>query len=146
MTMSSLRTVQALSARKRAGFTLLEMMLALVLFAVGTVAVIELMQRAQYGAAEGENVLAATHVAQRCQEALRNVAYANLSAQANTVCVVPAGAAFSRFTRTVTVTPQTAVSPYNTANLTRIDVQISWTAPGGTSSASISLSALRSAN
>jgi type II secretory pathway pseudopilin PulG len=120
------------------------MMLALVLFAVGTVAVIELMQRAQYGAAEGENVLAATHVAQRCQEALRNVAYADLTAEANTVCVVPSGAAFSRFTRTVSVTPQTTTSPYNTVNLTRIDVQISWLAPGGTSS--ITVSALRSAS
>jgi type II secretory pathway pseudopilin PulG len=123
----------------------MEMMLALTLFAVGTVALIQLLQRGQSGMTEGENVLTAVHLARRCQEALRNVPYANLTLQANSVCTIPAGAPFSRFSRTVTVTPQTSVPPYNTANLTRLDVQISWNAPGTGETANVTLSALRSA-
>ena len=116
----------------------------MVIFAIGTTAVIELLQRSHMGMADGENVLVATYVAQRCQEALRNVAYANLAAQASAVCTVPSGAAFSRFSRTVTVTPQTTTAPYNTANLTRVDVQISWSAVGG--ALSLTLSSLLSAS
>jgi type II secretory pathway pseudopilin PulG len=122
----------------------LELLLALALFAAGTVAVIELIQRAHGGMAEGENVLTAVHLAQRCQDLLRTVAYGNLVSQASTVCTIPSGAAFARFSRTATATPQTSVPPYNTASLTRVDVQISWPAPGGT--ASITLSTLRSAS
>lgn len=126
------------------GFTLLEMMLALVLFAVGTVAAMELFHRAQAGSTDGENILLATQIAHGCQAALRNVAYGNLAAQADTVCTIPSGAAFSRFSRTVTVTPQTTTAPYNTANLTRLDVRIFWNTPGGTTD--VTLSAIRSAN
>lgn len=133
-----------LRAADRRAFTLLEMLLAVALFAVGTVAVMELLHRAQAGQADGENVLVATHLAHRCQEALQNVSYVNLASQANTVCTVPSGGAFTRFTRTVTVTPMTSTAPYSTANLTQLDVQIAWTAAGG--SANVTLSTLRAAN
>ena len=132
-------------SKARSAFTLLEMMLALSLFAAGTVALVELVQRGQSGMAEGENVLTAVHLAHRCQEALRNVPYADLDDDADDVCTIPAGAAFARFTRTVTVTPQTSAPPYNTDDLTRVDVQISWNAPGTGQTANVALSALRSA-
>jgi hypothetical protein len=118
------------------------MMLALVLFAAGTVAVMDFLHRAEAGTTDGENTFIAMRLGQRCQEALRNTAYANLSTQASTTCTIPSGAAFSRFSRTVTTTPQTSTVPYNTARLTQLDVQISWSAPGGTSN--VTLSTLRS--
>jgi len=118
--------------------------MAIIVFAIGTVAAMELFHRAQAGSTDGENVLIATQLAQGCQAALRNVPYGNLAAQANAVCTIPSGAAFSRFSRTVTVTPQTTTAPYNTPNLTRLDVRIFWDAPGGI--ADVTLSAIRSAN
>ena len=132
--------------RVPAGFTLLEMMLSLVLLAVGTVALIEAFQRGQAGATDGENVLIATFLVQRCQETLRNVAYASLASQANTACTIPSGAAFSRFTRTVTVTPLTSVAPYNTSRLTQLDVLIAWPAAGSAGSTNVTLSTMRSAD
>jgi prepilin-type N-terminal cleavage/methylation domain-containing protein len=132
--------------RETRGFTLLEMMLALALFAVGTVAAMDLLHRGQTATTDGENTLLALSLARRCQEALRNVAYASLAGQANTVCTVPSGASFSRFTRTVTVTPMTSTSPYNTANLTQVDVQIAWPTQGASGTTNVTLSALRCAN
>lgn len=128
------------------GFTLLEMMLALALFAVGTVAAMDVLHRAQTAATDGDNMLLALSLARRCQEGLRNVAYANLASQANTVCTIPSGASFSRFTRTATVTPMTSTSPYNTANLTQVDVQISWPTQGASGTTNVAISTLRSVN
>ena len=130
------------------GFTLLEMMLALVLFATGTIAAMELLHRAQAGATDGENVLIATQLAERCLEGYRRVPYAQLgAASATTVCNIPASPAiFTSFSPTVTATPQTSVSPYNTASLTRLDVQVAWAAPGASTTTNVTLSTLRSAN
>ena len=134
--------------RQLNGFTLLEMMLALVLMAVGTVAIIDLLRGAQAGATDGENVLIATTVAQRCLEGYQRVPYAQLgTASATTVCNLPASPLiFTKFTPTVTVTPQTSVSPYNTASLTQLDVQVAWAAPGASTTANVTLSTLRAAN
>ena len=49
----------------RKGFTLLELMLALALFASGTVAIMELLRQAEASRTDGENILIATHLAQR---------------------------------------------------------------------------------
>ena len=122
------------------------MMLALTLFAVGTVAVMDLLHRSQTATTDGDNALLAVSLARRCQESLRNVTYANLASQANTVCTIPAGASFIRFTRTATITPLTSTSPYNTANLTQVDVQISWPTQGASSTTNVTLSTLHSAN
>jgi len=123
-------------------------MLAIVVFATGTVAIMELLHRAQAGATDGENVLIATALAQRCLEGYQRVPYGQLSTvSAVTVCNVPASpSVFTKFSPTVTIASQSAVSPYNTANLTRLDAQISWTAPGASTTANVSLSTLRSAN
>ena len=104
------------------GFTLLEALLALVLFAVGMVAGVELLQRSQAATAEGESVLTATALAQRRLEELRNVAYGGLANEAKASVSSPTG--YSRFSRQVTVTTPST-------NLRHIVVTVFWTAPGG---------------
>jgi prepilin-type N-terminal cleavage/methylation domain-containing protein len=113
---------------RRPGFTLLEMMLAVVIFATGTVSVMEIMQRGQIAAKDGEDALAATHLAQWRLEELRNTAYASLADEAKASVSSPAG--FTRFDRQVAVT-----TPY--ANLKQIVVTVYWDAPGGETSVSL---------
>lgn len=113
---------------RRTGFTLLEMMLALVLFAVGTVAIMELMQRAHAGVADGENVLIATHLAQRRLEELRNTAYGSLVSESKASVTSPSG--FTRFSRAVTVTE-------SLSSLKQIVVTVYWNTQGGEASTSL---------
>lgn len=115
------------------GFTLLEVMLALVLFGVGTVSIIEVMQHAQAGMGDGESVLIATSLAQRRLEELRNTAYASLADEAKASVTSPSG--YERFSRKVEVT-----TPYT--NLKQLVVTVYWTAAGGETS--LSLQAYRS--
>lgn len=112
----------------RRGFTLLEMMLALALFAAGTVAVVELLQRAQAGVGDGESVLIAAHLASRRLEELRNTAYASLANETKASIASPSG--YSRFSRAVTVT-----TPYT--NLKQLVVTVYWTATGGETNVSL---------
>lgn len=104
------------------------MMLALALFAAGTVAVMDLLHRAQAGTTDGENVLIATQLAQRRLEELRNVTYASLASEAKASLTSPSG--FTRFSREVTVT-----TPYT--NLKQIVVTVYWTGPGGETNVSM---------
>ena len=110
------------------GFTLLETIIAVVLFAVGTVAVVEVLHRAQVGDADGENVLVATHLAQRRLEELRNTAYSSLADESKATIASPSG--YSRFSRQVTVT-----TPYT--NLTQVVVTVYWTPAGGETSVAL---------
>ena len=120
--------------RKLSGFTLLEMLLAVVLFAVGSVVMLDLLHRAQAGSTGGENVLIATHLAAHRMEELRNMAYASLANEARAAVSDPTG--FTRFERAVTVT-----TPYT--NLRQVVVTVYWQAPGGETS--VSLQTYRSA-
>ena len=117
-----------MTASTKAGFTLLEMILALVLFATGTVAAMDLFQRAQAGQTDGENVLIATHLAQRRLEELRNTTYGSLANEAKASVSSPSG--FSRFSREVAVT-----TPYT--NLKQVVVTVYWNAPGGETNVSV---------
>jgi prepilin-type N-terminal cleavage/methylation domain-containing protein len=119
--------------RNQRGFSLMEVLLALVLFATATVASMELIQRGQAGARGGEEALIATHLAQRRMEELRNVAYASVASESLAGISSPSG--YSRFSRQVTVT-----TPYT--NLKQVVVTVSWTTQGGT--ASVSLRTFRS--
>ena len=113
-------------------------MVALVLLSVGTVAIIELMQRAHAGQADGENVLIATQLAQRRLEELRNTAYASIASESEARVTSPSG--FTRFCREVNVT-----TPYT--NLRQITITVSWDPPDCTTSSSnpnVSLSTYRS--
>ena len=118
------REVTPLDARRLTGFTLMEMMLALILFATGTLAAMELFQRGQAGATDGENVMTATHLVQRRLEELRNTAYGSLANESKAAVASPAG--YSRFSRAVTVTP------LFTDTLRQVDVAVSWETAGGT--------------
>ena len=100
----------------------------MVLFAVGTVAVVEVLHRAQAGGADGENVLIATHLAQRRLEELRNTAYGSLANESKASVASPSG--YSRFSRQVTIT-----TPYT--NLKQILVTVYWTPPGGETSVTL---------
>ena len=117
------------------GFTLLETMIAMALFASGTLAILELIQRSHVGASDGENVLIATHLAQRRMEELRRVAYASLADESQAAVDDPSG--LTRFQREVTVT-----TPYT--NLAQVVVRVYWTAPGGDTN--VSLQTYRAAN
>ena len=117
------------------GFSLLEVMLTLVLISSGTVAVMELFQRARIGGTDAESVLIATYLAQRRLEELRNVAYGSLADETETAIASPSG--YSRFRRQVEVT-----TPYT--NLRQIVVTITWDAPGPDSEASVRLQTYRS--
>ena len=112
------------TAPKRCGFTLLEMLLALVLLAVGTVALTELLQKANQGIGGGENVLIATQLAQSRMEELRNTAYSSLSDESAASISSPSG--FARFTREVDVTQ------LHSDTLRQVNVIVSWTTQGGT--------------
>ena len=98
------------------------------LFAVGTVSILEVIQHSQAGSAEGESVLLAMQLAQRRMEELRNTAYASLADEAKASVSSPSG--FSRFSRQVTLT-----TPY--ANLKQIVVTVYWTTAGGETSVSL---------
>lgn len=117
-----------MSYLSRRGFSLLEVMLTLALVSAGTVAVVELFQRARVGGTDGENVLIATDLAQRRLEELRNTAYGSLTNESAASVSSPSG--YSRFTRSVTVT-----TPFT--NLKQVVVTVSWAAPGGTPSVSL---------
>jgi len=122
----------------RRGFTLLEIILALSLFAIGTIAVMDLIHRGQAGITDGENVLIATHLAQRRLEELRNTGYGSLTSESEASVTTPSG--YTRFCRAVTVT-----TPYT--NLKQIVVIMSWGPPDCTTSStnpSISLQEYRS--
>ena len=103
-------------------------MMTLVLLSAGTVAVVELFQRARVGGTDGENVLIATCLAQRRLEELRNTAYGSLADESSASVSSPSG--YSQFNRSVTVT-----TPYT--NLKQVVVTVSWSAPGGTTSVSL---------
>ncbi len=124
-----------------AGFTLLELMIALVMFAVGTLAAMEVFHRTQAGADDGEYVLLATNLAQQCAEALRNVAYASLivgssvmssvSGCGSSVSGMPSGS------RSVTIS-----QPYT--NLKQVRVTVTWTPPGsGANTTNVALQSYR---
>ena len=103
-------------------------MAAIVLFAVSTVSIVEVMQHAQAATGDGESVLIATYLAQRRLEELRNTAYASLSSESKAAVSSPSG--YSRFSREVTVT-----TPYT--NLRQILVTVYWTSAGGETSISV---------
>jgi len=109
----------------RGGFTLLEMMLALVLFAVGTIAVMDLLHRAQIGSSDGENARLATSLARRRLEELRNVAYGSLANEAKARLASP----WDRFCREATVTTPST-------NLRQVTVTVSWDPPDCTTNSS----------
>jgi hypothetical protein len=105
------------------------MMLAVILFAAGAIAAVELFRLAQAGSQEGESTFIATTLAQQCVETLRNVAFGSLTVGAGVMGSVngcsasPSG--LPSGSRSVTIS-----QPFT--DLKQISVTVSWAAPGGT--------------
>ena len=103
----------------REGFTLLEVMIAIVLFGVGIVAVVSLLSSGMTGAVDAENTAIAVNLAQERMEEIRNLTYKNI---VNDDKAAVTG--FSVFQREVIVAePET--------NLKQVTVKVYWTYKGG---------------
>ena len=100
--------------RKKSGFTLLEVLVAVILLAAGFIAILEATSTGFFSAAENENDLVATNLAQEKIEEERNRSFANVI---NEVKAPVSG--FTAFQREVQVTtPQ--------ANLKQVTVIVYW--------------------
>ena len=117
------------------GFTLLETIIAVSLFALGVVSILELLPRAQAASSDATDTLIATYLAQRRIEELKNVDYGDLSEEAKEPISNPPG--FERFSREVVVS-----APIS--DLTEIIVSVFWNSPGG--EVNVSLQTYRFAN
>ena len=100
--------------RKSKGFTLLEVLLAVILFTVGFTALLQAMSVGLFAGGENENELVAVNLAQEKIEELRNKSY---SAITNETKAVVAG--FPAFAREAVITiPQTS--------LKQVSVNVYW--------------------
>jgi type II secretory pathway pseudopilin PulG len=104
------------------GFTLLETIVAVSLFALGVVSILELLPRAQAASSDATDTLIATYLAQRRLEELKNIEYDDLSEEAKEPVTDPPG--LERFSRQVSVS--TPIS-----DLAQIIVSVFWNSPGG---------------
>ncbi len=99
----------------------------------------EVFQRTQAAADDGEYVLLATNLAQQCAEALRNVAYASLTGDVSGV----SGCSSNPSGLPSGLRSVTFATPYT--NLRQVTVTVTWTPPGsGASSANVALQTYRS--
>ena len=102
----------------RRGFSLLEILIALVLFTVGFVAILGIFSRAILSSSDAEKTVVATNLAQKKMEEMRNLAYADIASEAKA-----AVSGFTSFQREVTITePQT--------DLKQVVVTAYWTFKG----------------
>lgn len=107
------------------GFTLIELMIVIVLFAAGAVVLLQISSMALYGGVENENTIVATALAQEKMEEIRNEPYASVVPEARVQ--VPS---YTFFERGVLVT-----SPR--ANLKQVTVNIYWTGRSGDANVSL---------
>lgn len=102
------------------GFTLLEMLIALVLFTIGVVLIVGLFGHGLTGSLDAENTTIAMNLGQGKMEEIRNLAYTDIASEAKDDV-----SGFSGFQRDVVVTePQTG--------LKQVVVTTYWTFKGST--------------
>lgn len=100
--------------RKPAGFTLLEVLLALLLITVGTLALAQAFSLGLFSSAENESLLVSSQLAQEKMEEIRNKTYSGISNESRA-----AVSGFSGYEREVVVT--TPVT-----NLKQVNVNVYW--------------------
>lgn len=114
----------------RRGFTLLEIIIAVVLFTSGVVIMLGLLSKGVVGSSDAENTIIAINLAQQRMEEIRNFAFENITAEAKTVIT-----AFPNFQRQVEVDDPVGAPAID--DLKRVTVTVYWTAKGGELSESI---------
>jgi prepilin-type N-terminal cleavage/methylation domain-containing protein len=82
----------AARVRRRAGFTLLEVMVALAIFSVGLLAMVPLFHMATFGVRNGRELSVATNLARTYVDKIRNTPYGNIGTEAGcpAACAPPA--------------------------------------------------------
>lgn len=115
------------------GFTLLEVLVALLIFAFGLLAVAALVLTSIQSIGQARHMTDATNLAQQRMEALTNTPYASVvtGAHANNPITVT-GAAGGIYTSTWTVTDNTPAT-----GMKRVTVTTSWTDKDGTHSVAL---------
>ncbi len=112
------------------GFTLLEILLALVLFTIGVISVLWLFSSVLVGSSDAENTTIAINLAQRRMEEIRNLAFSDIVAEAKTTVT-----GFPNFQREVEI-DDPAGTP-SIADLKEVTVTVYWTSKGGEVSESL---------
>ena len=113
---------------RKAGFTLVEAMIAAVILTVGVIAIIWALNAGIFAVSDAENVKLALNLAQAKMEEVKGSTYANILGQAK--AVVPGWGAFQQ---------QVAVTTVQT-DLKQVVVTVYWTTKG--SETNISLTTL----
>jgi len=106
-----------------AGFSFIDVMLALVVLTIGVLALADLQIIASRGNTSSKNTTAAISVAEKKLEAIRNVVYANIAAEAPTQ-VTESGQTFTRQVTVATNSPMT--------NAKTVTVTVTWSDNAGT--------------
>lgn len=108
---------------KKNGFTLLEILIALILFTVGVVAITGLFASGMFSGSDAENTTIAMNLAQRKMEEIKNLAFASIADEAKADV-----SGFSGFQREVAVTAP-LVDP-DMSDLKHVTVTAYWTLKG----------------
>ena len=111
-----------MTRRARRGFTLLEILITLLLFSVGVIAVSGLFSSAISAGSDAESTAIAMNLVQERLEELRNKDYLSIANESKA-----AVSGYPLFRRQVAVTEPLA-------DLKRVRVDVYWTAPGGEAS------------
>ncbi|MDD4879594.1 MAG: type II secretion system protein [Candidatus Omnitrophica bacterium] len=101
------------------GFTLIEILMVIALFAAGAVVLLQIFSMGLYGSVDNENTMIATALAQEKMEMMRNVPYASVLPEAR--AQVPNYTSFDR--EVLVATP--------VSNLKQVTVNIYWDGKAG---------------
>ena len=107
---------------KDRGFTLLEVLLAVLLFTISLVALVHAFNVGMLASTDVESVDLALNIGQSSLESVKNTSYAGVSSSGPTADPI-----FPRFNVTKTVTQPLS-------NLKRVDITVSWNVQGGQTS------------
>jgi type IV pilus assembly protein PilV len=121
-------TVKSVSCGAKRGFALLEILLALLLFSAGLVAIAGLYGTALDSGQDAEQTSIAVNLAQKRMEEIRNLSYASIVNESKTALVSP----FTAYSRSVT-----AAELMNPVGLKQVTVTVYWNIKGRETSISL---------